>query len=329
MNVKESVLRVLEENRGKSVSGAELAKELGVSRNAVWKAVKTLQEQGITITGVTNKGYCLAEDNDILTAEKLVTYLKPEYKKLPIEIHKEIGSTNDRAKELAEKGCDEGTVIIAMHQTAGKGRRGRSFYSPDMSGVYMTFVFRPAFSVEQSLHLTTAAAVAAAKAIEDTTGIKAGIKWVNDVFCHEKKVCGILTEASINIETGLLDYAVTGIGFNISEPAGGFPEEIKEIAGAIIRKEDKVETSDIRSRLAAEMINNFMEYYDRLLSKTYMDEYRKRSFLLGKEIYTLTQPPVYGKAVDIDDDGHLILELSDGSRQTLSSGEVSVRPIVT
>jgi BirA family biotin operon repressor/biotin-[acetyl-CoA-carboxylase] ligase len=333
MNVKEKVLEVLEEKKGESISGGELAAELGVSRNAVWKAVKSLQSEGYTITAATNRGYALAPENDILSVQSISKYLLPELKSLQLEVYKSIDSTNTRAKEYAAAGKPEGMIIIAEEQTAGRGRMGRKFYSPQMSGVYISFLLRPMFTVEESLFLTTAAAVAAAEAIEEASGVKAEIKWVNDVFCHGKKVCGILTEASVNVENSMLEYAVTGIGFNIREPEGGFPEDIRDIAGPIFVKHmdcgEAMSDVDARSRIAAGMINHFWKYYEHLTEKTYMPEYRRRSFLIGKEVRTLSEPSISGVAVDVDEDGHLILELPDGSRTALSSGEVSVRPVVT
>lgn len=333
MNVKDSVLEVLEQQKGEHISGAELAVRLNVSRNAVWKAVKSLQEEGYSITAVTNKGYCLNPATDILSVQSISKYLLPEMKHLQLEVYKTIDSTNIRAKEYAAQGKPEGIVVVAESQTAGRGRMGRSFYSPPVSGVYISFLMRPKFSAQESLFMTTAAAVAAAEAIEEASGNRAEIKWVNDVFCHGKKVCGILTEASVNVENDMLEYAVTGIGFNVREPEGGFPEAIREIAGPIFKdkKDFGLAKSDIdaRSRIAAGMINHFWQYYEHLTEKSFMPEYKKRSFLLGQKIKTLTDPPVYGVAVDIDEDGHLILECEDGSRKVLSSGEVSVRPVKT
>lgn len=331
MNVKEKVLEVLEEKKGESISGSELAAELGVSRNAVWKAVKSLQEEGYAITAATNRGYVLAPENDILSVQSISKYLLPELKSLQLEVYKTIDSTNTRIKEYAASGKPEGIVIVAEEQTAGRGRMGRRFYSPQMSGVYISFLFRPKFTAEESLFLTTAAAVAAAEAIEEASGVKAEIKWVNDVYCHGKKVCGILTEASVNVENSMLEYAVTGIGFNVREPEGGFPEEIRDIAGPIfLTSSDHGEASsdlDARSRIAAGMINHFWKYYEHLTDRTFMQEYKRRSFLLGMEVRTLSEPSITGRAVDVDDDGHLILELPDGTKRSLSSGEVSVRPV--
>ncbi len=331
MNVKEKVLEVLEDKKGESISGSELAAELGVSRNAVWKAVKSLQEEGYAITAATNRGYVLAPENDILSVQSISKYLLPELKSLQLEVYKTIDSTNTRIKEYAASGKPEGIVIVAEEQTAGRGRMGRRFYSPQMSGVYISFLFRPKFTAEESLFLTTAAAVAAAEAIEEASGVKAEIKWVNDVYCHGKKVCGILTEASVNVENSMLEYAVTGIGFNVREPEGGFPEEIRDIAGPIfLTGGDHGEASsdlDARSRIAAGMINHFWKYYEHLTDRTFMQEYKRRSFLLGMEVRTLSEPSITGRAVDVDDDGHLILELPDGTKRSLSSGEVSVRPV--
>lgn len=331
ISLKNKVLEILERQKGRHISGSELAEQTGVSRNAVWKAVKGLQEEGYAITAVTNKGYCLELENDILSVQSVSRYLLPELSWLQLEVHKVIDSTNNRAKEYAAQGRPEGLVIIAQEQTAGRGRMGRSFYSPSMSGVYISFLMRPDFTARESLFLTTAAAVAAAETIEEVSGEPAGIKWVNDVFCHGKKVCGILTEASVNVEMELLEYAVTGIGFNIREPEGGFPEEIKDVAGPIFQKEQDFGLADsdhdARSRIAAGMINRFWSYYQHLTERTFMPEYKRRSFLLGQEVQTLSEPPLCGRAEDIDEEGHLILSLPDGTRTVLSSGEVSVRLI--
>lgn len=331
MSLKETVLEILEQKKGRYISGNELADQIGVSRNAVWKAVKSLQGAGYAITAVTNKGYCLELENDILSVQSISKYLLPELSHLQIEVHKVIDSTNSRAKEYAAQGKSEGLIVVAQEQTAGRGRMGRSFYSPSMSGVYISFLMRPRFTAQESLFMTTAAAVAAAETIEAVSGYPAGIKWVNDVFCHGKKVCGILTEASVNVETQLLEYAVTGIGFNIREPQGGFPEEIQNIAGPIFRQEQDYGLADsdheARSQIAAGMINRFWNYYQHLTERTFMPEYKRRSFLLGQEVRTLSEPSLCGRAEDIDEEGHLILRLQDGARIVLSSGEVSVRLI--
>lgn len=330
MNIKEQVLETLERQKGEHISGNQLATTLGVSRNAVWKAVKTLQEEGYAITAVTNKGYCLEKENDILSPQSIRKYLPPEFSFLEFEVHKCIPSTNTKVKEYATQGKAEGLVMVAEEQTAGRGRLGRSFYSPSASGVYISFLLRPKFTAQESLFLTTAAAVAVAEAIEEVTGTEAVIKWVNDVFCHGRKVCGILTEAAMDVENGMLEYAVAGIGLNLWEPEGGFPQEIQAVAGSVFQEgksKQKLSETEVRSRMVAAIIQHFWKYYEHLTEKSFMQEYKRRSFLLGKEVYTVSDMPMLGKAVDIDEEGHLILECKDGSRIALSSGEVSVRPV--
>ncbi len=326
MSVKSHVLAVLEENKGKNVSGSKLADELSISRNAVWKAIKALQEEGYTINAVTNKGYCLSDQNDILSEHSIRPYLSDRTKDLRIEVHKSVTSTNSLLKELAASGEAEGKVLIAEEQSCGRGRMGRSFYSPEKTGIYMSILLRPNVTVDDSLFITTAAAVAVARSIEKITASSSTIKWVNDIYCNDKKVCGILTEAGIDFEGGGLEYAVLGIGINVGSPQGGFPDELKTIAAGIF--DTNVYESDVRSKLIAEVLNSFFDYYDNLHGKTFLEEYRNRSFLLGKEVNIITGKEIQqGLAYDIDDKARLLVKMPDGEIKVLSSGEVSVRPI--
>lgn len=325
LSIKQQVLSILEENKGENLSGASIAKDLSVSRNAVWKAIKSLQSEGYDIKAVTNKGYCLSSFNDILSKQSIHPYLRDNVKKLRIEVHKSIGSTNTMLKELAISGEAEGKVIIAEEQTEGRGRFGRSFYSPAKTGIYMSILLRPKMTAEDSLFITTSAAVAVARAIEKISDCEAEIKWVNDVYCNGKKVCGILTEAAVDFEGGELEYAVVGIGINILKPIEDFPSELKDIATSILDIERY--SPNIRSQLIAEILNNFFEYYDSSKEKEFLEEYRKRSFLLGKEIMIISR----GKqeravAMDIDDRGQMVVKLPDGKIKTLFSGEVRVIP---
>jgi len=187
MALKQEVLHILEENRGKSVSGEEMAARLSVSRNAVWKTIRTLKSEGVEILAGTNRGYCLSEKNDILTKEGIMEYLTVSGRQLSIEFLDRVTSTNTVLKELAENGVKEGRVLIAREQSAGKGRKGRSFYSPRNGSLYMSVLLRPAIPMGQALSITTMAAVSVARAIEETSGKHALIKWVNDVFLDQKK----------------------------------------------------------------------------------------------------------------------------------------------
>lgn len=322
MELKHQVLRILEENRGKPVNGAKLAGELFVTRSAIWKAVKALQKEGHRIEAVTNKGYTLLPQNDIVTPESITLYLKGAAAEFTLEVRQSVTSTNILAKELAAQGAKEGTVVIAREQTQGRGRMGRSFYSPVSSGIYFTIILRPMLNLEDSLMITTAAAVAVAKAIETVARVKAEIKWVNDIFVDGKKVCGILTEASINFESGGLEYAVVGIGINIATQ--DFPEELSQIAGSIFG--NKPEDARTTSQLVAEVLNNLSECMNSLTDKKYLEEYRKRSFLIGQDILVLKGKDILpARAIDIDEKARLVVEYENHTIEPLSSGEVSVR----
>ena len=241
---------------------------------------------------------------------------------LDIRVFPTIGSTNAEAKSCAAGGSPEGTVIIADEQTSGRGRLGRVFASPQKTGIYMSILLRPNFSPKDSLSITTSAAVAVAKAIEAVSGKETKIKWVNDVYMNEKKVCGILTEASVNFENDRLNYAVLGIGINVQYPDGGFPQEIRDIAGAVFDGEC---TDNSRSKIAAAVINNFFEYYKKLPGNDYIEEYRARSLLTGRQVsYTENGSEGSGVVTDIDDEARLLLKLADGSTKIFSAGEVSL-----
>lgn len=322
MELKEQILEILEENRGKSVNGAWMAKKLYVTRSAVWKNIKQLQKEGYYIEAVPNRGYCLQASNDILTAQSITPYLKGKAANFVLDVRKTVTSTNTLAKEMAANGEAEGTVVIASEQTEGRGRMGRSFYSPASTGIYLSLILRPKLNIEDSLLITTSAAVAVAKAIEELTQEDVQIKWVNDLFMNGKKVCGILTEASLNVENGGLEYAIVGIGVNVNTK--DFPDDIKEVAGSVFSEKPKDQPT--MSILAANILNNMAEAMDKLTDRSYLEEYKKRSFLLGKEIYVLKgKETLSAKAIDIDDRARLVVIYQDASIETLTSGEVSIR----
>ncbi len=324
MELKQQVLKILEENRGTSVNGAKMAEKLFVTRSAVWKAIKSLQKEGYRISAVTNKGYCLLPQNDILSAESIQPFLKGKAQHFILDVRQTVTSTNTVAKALAMEGAEEGTIVIANEQTEGRGRMGRSFYSPSTTGIYLSIILRPKLNLEDSLLITTGTAVAVARAIEQASSARAEIKWVNDIFIGDKKVCGILTEASMNFELGSLDYAIVGIGINVSTT--DFPQPIQSIAGSVFEKKPK--DTPVTSILTAEVLNNMAEAMDSLASLEYIEEYRRRSLLIGKDILVLKgNASTPAKALDIDNRARLIVEYSDGTTETLTSGEVSIRPI--
>lgn len=323
MKLKDKVLCILEENRGAHISGAEIAKRLEVSRNAVWKAVEELRSGGTGIEAVRNGGYCIPADESSLSVQGIEAILGQSG--YIINVEQSVTSTNTVLKELAQQGCPEGYVLIARQQTAGKGRLGRSFYSPPDSGLYLSVVLRPHMNVEDALFITTSAAVAVSRAIETCCDHQrtAQIKWVNDIYLDEKKVCGILTEAAIDFESGGLEYAVLGIGVNITPPEDDFPDGLSDTATSIFSSR---KIGNLRNRLAAEILRELSALPDGFMSEKTLDEYRKRSLLIGKNAYALFKNEAKPcRVLGIDDRARLLVSFGDGSEQALSSGEVSVK----
>ena len=249
--------------------------------------------------------------------EKIIRkYLADYAEDIKIETVDIIDSTNDEMKRRAEKGEGEISLLIAEEQTKGRGTKGRSFFSPVGTGIYMSFLLRPTFTPKECTFLTTMAAVSAAKAIERVAGIKLQIKWVNDLYLDGKKVGGILSQAHLSKSGRELDWAVVGIGINLSEPEGGFPTELKEIATALGGKKD----ATFKNRLIGEIVNEFILYYRNLTKKEFIKEYSERLLGINEEITVKEGEKEYkGKVIGIDDMCCLKIRLPDGNEKILSS----------
>ena len=323
MTTKEKLLALLEDSKGTFFSGEEIARTLQVSRAAVWKAVNALREDGYTIDAATNKGYRLSPDSDILSPQGIRRFLKPEYRDLDLTVLPTAPSTNALVREKANQGRPEGCVIVACEQTDGRGRYGRQFFSPGDSGVYLSLLLRPtAYSPQQATCLTAAAAAAMCQAIEAVTGQQPGIKWVNDIFLHGKKVCGILTEAAVGLETGALDYMVLGAGVNLYPPVKGFPEEIQPIAGSVLERS----CPEAKNRLVGEFLNRFWDFYTHPECRTYLEDYRSRSLAIGQNVTVLSAGrAVSAYAYGIDDDFRLLVRYENGDTEALSYGEIRIQ----
>lgn len=252
----------------------------------------------------------------------IVKYLENS-EKFNITFLSETASTNADLKELAKTGADEGNVIIAESQTGGRGRYDRKFYSPKGSGIYMSILLKPSLPASDSVLITAAAAVAVRKSVFEVCGKDAKIKWVNDLYLDNKKICGILTEGSVNSETFKFNWVVLGIGINVYTPENDFETEIKNIAGAIADSREE----NLRSRLCARIINSFFEIYSSLEQKTFLNDYRSNSCVLNREITVIKNNEESGKAValDIDNDCRLLVRYENGSEEYLSSGEISIK----
>lgn len=322
MSVKNEVKKLLEANREKSLSGQEIANKLGVTRAAVWKAVNALKKEGYGIDAVNNLGYRLTKESDILSAEGIAPALAEPYRNNPVYVYKSLDSTNQEAKRRALEGGEEGLVVLAEEQTAGKGRRGRGFYSPPGCGLYMSVLFRPQKKQAEDIVLvTTAASVAVCRAIRRVLGEEPEIKWVNDVCLRGKKICGILTEAVSDFESGQIGTVVVGIGINYIEPKQGYPDELKDIVGFVCK-----DASVPRNTLAAAVLNELFRLYDSLPNRDFIADYRRWSNVIGKEVrFTSGDSWEDAFAVDICEDGGLLVELKGGERKVLHSGEISLR----
>jgi BirA family biotin operon repressor/biotin-[acetyl-CoA-carboxylase] ligase len=259
---------------------------------------------------------------DIINCREIYSFLNDELKnKVKIEVLEKTTSTNSLVKERAME-SEEGLVIVAGEQSAGRGRMGRSFFSPGDSGVYMSLLLKPEIKPEDAVQITTAAAVAVCRALESLGVSDSKIKWVNDIYIGNRKVCGILTESSFNFQGGVLDFAVLGVGINIYESPEGFPDEIKNIAGAVFS--ERIE--NLRNKFISEFLNEFFGIYEKLYSKNHLKEYKEKSFVLGREINIIQGDSTrVGKAIDIDNNCNLVVELPDGKTEKLYSGEISIR----
>lgn len=322
MSIKKRIIEILEENRGTSISGQRLAECLSVSRTAVWKAVRGLLEDGHEIEAVTNKGYRLKPESDVLSIEGIRLMLEPENREYPIYLYRQIDSTNLEAKRKVLEGAGEGTLILAEEQSKGRGRLGRSFASPSRVGVYMSLILKPELEIKDAILITTAAAVAVCRAIRSLTNTEPTIKWVNDIYLENKKICGILTEAVSNFETGRVDSVILGIGINVKTRQEQFPEDVRDVAGAIDPDLDIP-----RNVFAAVVMNEFMHIYRNIRTRGHMEDYRRFSNVLGEAVKYLEKDIwYYARAVDIDEDGGLIVE-DDKGRRTLSTGEITLRKV--
>ena len=257
--------------------------------------------------------------------QKIFTHLSPEHPwAAHIHYFDSIGSTNDEAKRLAQNGASHGTVVIAGHQTGGRGRMGRSFHSPAGLGIYLSVILRPDCAPADLMHLTCAAAVAMCDAVEAAAGFRPGIKWINDLVCGKRKLGGILTELSLDADRKV-NYAVVGIGINCRHTVEDFPPELQDMAGSL----SMITGSPVEpGRLAASMIRELEIMSQTLLTEkaATMDRYRADCVTVGKEVSIHRFEQVrHGTAMDIDNEGALIVRFPDGHNEAIAAGEVSIR----
>ncbi len=323
--MKETVLKILREASG-DVSGEQISRLLGVSRAAVWKAIEALRAEGYAISSAPRRGYRLEQPTQELCAREVIRHLPAN---LPwrdrVVFLSSVDSTNNYLKTLAAQGAQEGSVVIADMQTGGRGRRGRGFHSPAGMGVYLSALLRPKCPPTELMHLTCAVAEAMCSAVEDAAGFRPRIKWTNDLVSENKKLAGILTELSVEAESGETQYAVIGVGINCCQKADDFPAPIRDVAASLSMVTGKPIDRNV---LAAAMIRALYAMHTSLLTDkdAIMRAYRRDCITIGADVSIVRASETrYAHAFGVDDSGALLVRFADGSEEAVNSGEVSVR----
>lgn len=322
--MKAEILKLLKDSDG-YLSGQQLCDRFQVSRTAVWKVMEQLKKEGYEIEAVRNKGYRLIGSCAALSGAEIESSIKCEWAGRRVVYFEETDSTNLRAKEAGEKGEVHGSLYVADCQISGKGRRGRSWESPSGTSIYMTLLLRPKILPEKAPQMTLLMALAVADGIRKVTGLSTQIKWPNDIILNGKKICGILTEMSAEID--YINYVVVGVGINCNQET--FPEELREKATSL-----KLESGQEIQRAAviAAVMESFEKYYQ-IFEKTedlsgFLDEYNELLVNREREVLVLEPGQEYeAYALGINSSGELIVKTADGQKREIFAGEVSVRGV--
>ena len=322
--MKAELLKILRDADG-FVSGQQLCEQFGVSRTAVWKAVRKLKEEGYQIDAVQNRGYRLTGSLELLNAEEIISRLHTRWLGRNCVCLESVDSTNTCVRRLAEEHAPEGTLVMAEEQTGGRGRRGRAWSSPKGEQIAMSVLLRPHIRPERASQMTLLAAMAAARAVRAVCGLEAGIKWPNDVILGSRKVCGILTE--MNTEVDCIHYVVIGTGVNVNQT--DFPEELRETAVSLRMAAGRRFS---RAELAARILDELEPLYE-LFCKTedlrgLEEEYNVLCVNRGRRVRVELPGGSYtGTAEGIDRNGELLVRRDDGIVAHVYAGEVSVRGV--
>lgn len=324
MSTKSQVLTLLMKQAPAFISGEEMAQQLSLSRTAIWKAINELKKEGHIISSSRNKGYRY-DKSDVLSAEGIRLALGSATPNLAITVLNSSESTMKDAKLAAINGEPDNTLIVADIQEAPKGRFGRPFFSKAGSGIYMSMLLRPNQNFEEMAQYTVIMAVAIARAMDNLTPVQTKIKWVNDIYINGKKVCGILSEAMSDVESGQISNVIIGMGINFSLKQNEFPKELREKATSLFPEDEPIIT---RNELIGEIWNQFYAILNQLPEQSFLEEYRQKSFVLGKTVsFTQSDIDYEGIATAINDHGELVVQLQDKKEKVLSSGEISLNSI--
>ena len=325
--VKDQVLEVLRNAKDQYCSGESIANTLGVSRNAIWKSIQALRKDGYEILSSTNRGYCLMKEGDQLDAGQILSTLQKSHPSLEapsISIYSCLSSTNQEAIRLANEGAQSGTIVLADMQEHGRGHHAHAFHSPS-GGIYMSVLLRP-----ETLHLPSAdlplltafAAVCVAESIQEQTGFSTSIKWVNDLFLQDRKVCGILTEVGSDFESGDISYLVIGIGINFSTKSEDFHPSLRDLATSLYPSgEPAVTRNQLIASILGRLLPKEMET-PLFLRAPLLASYRQRLYEKNQVVTVVARDgsQFQGTLVDVDDSCKAIVKKEDGTMSTLSFG---------
>ena len=323
MSTRDQLLSYLKQKKGEWVSGESLSTKIAVSRSAIWKHICTLRDEGYVIESSPKKGYCLQKVSEMLLPREIKEGLETKvFGKGDIIYFRETDSTNARAKELAARGAPEGTLIVSEKQTQGRGRKGREWFSPSKGGIYLSLILRPPLSPAEAPKITLLTAVATAEALLSLTHLEVNIKWPNDILVNGKKLVGILTEMSTDMDK--IDYVVVGLGLNVNTP--GFPEDIRDKATSLFIETGK---QFLRPRLVAKFLKweeHYYEVFKKVGFEPVITRWKELASIIGKSIAVeMIDQTLLGEVQDIDSNGFLILRDNRGRSHRIISGDVILR----
>jgi BirA family biotin operon repressor/biotin-[acetyl-CoA-carboxylase] ligase len=327
LDTKERILKLLTGKKGKFVSGESLSENLGITRTAVWKHIKRLREEGYGIQSVSKRGYRLESSPDLFDRSAIGSVMHTRVFGNDIVFLKETDSTNNELKRLAAGGAPEGTVVIAERQLAGRGRRGRTWQLGEGKGVTMSILLRPDIPPANIQAITLAASSAVVRAIEPYTNIKPEIKWPNDILLSGRKVCGILTE--MTAEPDRILSIIVGIGLNVFQQEEDFPDELKATATSIVlNSSGTVSRTVLTTAILEEFEDLYLDFIQRQSTAKFLDIWRSFSGTIGCDIIIYQGEKSWqARALDVLEDGCLLVESADGTRQAVASGEISIRKV--
>jgi BirA family biotin operon repressor/biotin-[acetyl-CoA-carboxylase] ligase len=322
--VREKILWALRQH--KYISGEKLGNELNISRSAVWKHIKELRSKGYKIKSSPRLGYSLVSVTDLIIPEEISCNLKTKFIGRKIIYRTEVSSTQDIAGKYAIDKAEEGTAVIAESQTLGKGRKGRSWLSPGDGGIYVSVILRPNIRPVNAVQIPLVVGVALVKAVRKITSLDARIKWPNDIYINNKKVCGILAEISCEVDR--INHIIVGIGINANTRIDTFPPDIQKTATSIAAEYGKeISRADLLRVFFTELEDIYIDFISKGFSDT-RRQWKKLTNTLGARVKIIEgDTEITGKAMDIDEDGFLVFLADSGETMHITSGDVSLRPL--